>query len=259
MLTLCSPALFYSFSFCPNKRWSSFHPAGPEIVKYLNDVCSKFEITDKIQCNTSVQSCKWLPEESLWEVELAHMAPEAGDLSAKDRNVKIEKEGRQSVYLRTETVRAKVVVSAVGGLVEPRGWPDNIPGLDTFEGDIFHSARWRYDVDLKDKDVVVIGTGCSAAQFVPRLTKAPFHAKSVKQLMRSPPWVVPRVTPPFGNKKWEKYSPTVLSYIPGLAWLFRTLLFLGSEYDMRLFGASDYSANERSKVRSVFRRLSRVC
>lgn len=87
-----------------------------------------------------------------------------GDLSEYDRAEKIRENGRELVYVSEEKIRAKVVVSCVGGLVEPKVWPEKIPGKDKFQGEIFHSARWRYDVDMKDKDVVVVGTGCSAAR-----------------------------------------------------------------------------------------------
>ncbi|KAI9819853.1 MAG: hypothetical protein M1827_006422 [Pycnora praestabilis] len=242
------PAIFYSFSFSPNHKWTTFHPPGPEIVKYLQGVCEKYQITDKIQVNTDVSQARWLEDEELWEVTLTHMVPGAGDLSSADREQKIKEHGVASVHVKQEIVRAKILASAVGGLVEPRGWPENIPGRDTFEGDMFHSARWDYNVDLNGKDVVVVGTGCSAAQFVPKLTQKPFNAKSVTQLMRSPPWVVPRATPPFGKQKWEKYSPKVLSTVPGLASTLRALLFLGAEYDWRLFGGEEYHEKERKKL-----------
>jgi cation diffusion facilitator CzcD-associated flavoprotein CzcO len=92
------------------------------------------------------------------------------------------------------------MVSAVGGLVEPRAWPEDVPGKETFEGDIFQSARWNHNVELAGKDVIVIGTGCSTAQFVPLFTKALYRAKSVTQVMRSPPWVGKRPGPPGGGR-----------------------------------------------------------
>src|SRR5690349_22257702 len=57
------PAVFYSFSFAQNPDWSSFHPPGREIVKYYHEVCQKYRITDKIECNTDVEGCKWLEDE----------------------------------------------------------------------------------------------------------------------------------------------------------------------------------------------------
>lgn len=174
------PAVFYSFSFCQNRSWSSFFPSGAEIVRYLQEVCEKYEILDKIELNTDVAECRWLEDELLWQVTLKHMVAGAGDLSAKERLQKVQEHGEQSVYSFTEIVKAKVVASAVGGLVEPRGWPENIPGREDFTGNIFHSARWDYNVDFKDKDVIVVGTGCSAAQFVPKLTQESYGAKSVR-------------------------------------------------------------------------------
>ena len=242
------PAVFYSFSFSPNHSWTTFHPPGIEIVKYLEGVCAKYKVSDKIQLNTDVEECRWLEDEQLWQVKLRHLVPGAGDLSTKERTRRSEEEGELSVYSGTEYVKAKIIASAVGGLVEPRGWPQNIPGHKDFEGEIFHSARWNYDLSLKGKNVVVVGTGCSAAQFVPKLVKEPYGAKSVTQLMRSPPWVVPRIQPPGGEEGWSRWSPSILSTVPSLARLLRTAIFIISEYDFRLFGGGEYNDKERRKL-----------
>lgn len=138
------------------------YPSGPEIVQYLNYVCSKFQITDKIQCNTDIEGCKWLEDEQIWEVYLRHMVPGAGDLSVKDRSKKVEEQGTTSVYLKRETVRSKIVLSCVGGLVEPNAFPKT-PGVETFQGEIFHSARWKNDIDMNDKNVVVCSSVSSEA------------------------------------------------------------------------------------------------
>lgn len=105
-----------------------------------------------------------MESEQVWELTLEHLMTGVGDLSEYDRAAKIRENGRESVHVSEEKIRAKVVVSCVGGLVNPKEWPESIPGKDKFHGEIFHSARWRYDVDLKDKDVIVVGTGCSAAR-----------------------------------------------------------------------------------------------
>jgi cation diffusion facilitator CzcD-associated flavoprotein CzcO len=111
------PAIFYSFSFAMNPKWSTFHPSGPEIYAYMQDVCDRFGITEKIQLNTEVLGAKWLEEENVWEVQLRHLVRGTGDLSIKDRQNRIEEFGEYSVYSSTETVRCKVLISAVGGLV----------------------------------------------------------------------------------------------------------------------------------------------
>jgi 4-hydroxyacetophenone monooxygenase len=69
----------------------------------------------------------------------------------------------------TQEERFDVVVSATGQLNRP-SWPD-IPGRDTYEGETFHSARWRHDLDLTGKRVAIIGTGASAAQFIPAVAE----------------------------------------------------------------------------------------
>ncbi|KAF3043171.1 hypothetical protein E8E12_006865 [Didymella heteroderae] len=240
------PAVFYSFSFAQNPEWSSFHPPGREIVKYYHEVCQNYRITDKIECNTDVEGCKWLEDEQLWEVRIRRMTAGMGDLSSKDRAKVVEEKGEHAVYSETEIVKAKVVVSCVGGLVEPRGWPDEIPGLDKFKGKVFHSARWDETVDLQDKNVVVVGTGCSSAQIVPRLPNAPYNAKSVTQLMRSPPWVVPAVSTPGGDEWWEKNSPKIMKAVPGLKELLRFMIFLGAEGDfLKLFPNTPYAEKHR--------------
>ncbi|KAL5344337.1 hypothetical protein ACLOAV_010595 [Pseudogymnoascus australis] len=242
-------AAFYSFSFAPNHKWSSLYPPGSEIVKYLQEVCEKYEIVDKIQLNSEVTSCRWNEAEGVWELTIHELVKGVGDLSTYDRVTMISNQGENTVFVRSEKIRAKILISAVGGLVEPNRMPETIPGVEDFQGRIFHSARWRYDVDLKDKNILVVGTGCSAAQFVPELTKT-YGAKAVTQLMRSPPWVVPRQIPPFGfgEEKWEEWSPWLNTYIPGFAKLRRLYIATRAEYDWRLFGDSKYAENERAKV-----------
>lgn len=244
------PAVFYSFSFSPNHNWTAYHPPGPEIVRYLQDVCEKYRIVDKIQCNTDVSELRWLEDEEVWEAKLLHMVPGTGDLSTKEREKMMSEEGRESVYVKEEIVRAKIVCSAAGGLVEPNAFPDDIPGRDEFEGDIFHSARWKSDVDLRDKDVIVMGTGCSAAQFVPRLIKEPHNAKSVTQIMRSPPWVVPRPEPMLGfmdDEQWHKWTPRLFPW--GLGKVYRTLLAGLAEMEFYLiFTGRDSAAKFRKKL-----------
>src|SRR4029079_14659308 len=66
-----------------------------------------------------------------------------------------------TVRLDNGTVdECNVLISAVGFPNVPR-YPDG-PGLDTFEGPAFHTARWEHQHDLTDKVVAVVGTGSSA-------------------------------------------------------------------------------------------------
>lgn len=238
------PALLYSYSFAQSSAWTSVFPAGKEIVRYLADVCAKYEILDKIQLDTSVKSMRWLDREEEWEIVLEHLAPGVGDLATHQRVTLEQEKGKAATVLRTETIRAKVVASAVGGLVEPKR-PIDFPGIDTFEGDIVHTGRWNKDVDFRGKNVVVVGTGCSAAQVVPQLVKPEYGAKHVTQLMRSPPWVAPTV-PDEQVRFLSETVPKVARYIPGFQNALRKVLFSFIEAEfISLFSATETARKHR--------------
>jgi hypothetical protein len=120
------PAAFYSFSFSPNPKWAAFYPPGPEIYDYLQDVCDKYGLTDKIQLNTDVESCRWLADEEEWEITVQHLVPGTGDLSEKDRENRVHQHGEYSVYVAKEIVRCKVLVSGVGALVRLKSPPSSL-------------------------------------------------------------------------------------------------------------------------------------
>jgi cation diffusion facilitator CzcD-associated flavoprotein CzcO len=183
-------------------------------------------LASRIQLNTDVKEVRWVEADAQWEVTLQHLVPGTGDLSTRDREEKATNSGRGSVYLHEEVVCAKTVVSCVGILVEPNPWPSSIPGRDTFKGEVFHSARWREDIDLNGKDVVILGTGCSAAQIVPSLLKEPYKVKSLTQIGRSAPWMMPRLSEPFGEEVYARYAPTVYTWLPFLGYLNRVLIYL---------------------------------
>ncbi|EXJ86083.1 hypothetical protein A1O1_06452 [Capronia coronata CBS 617.96] len=240
------PAILYSYSFAQNPNWTTLFPSGKEIVQYLYDVCEKFEILDKIQYDTSVKSVRWLDDEEEWEVTLEHLAPGVGDLSTSERLARENEAGVESTVLRTETVRAKVVVSAVGGLVEPKP-PLQVPGIETFEGEIVHTARWKPVLDLHDKEVIVIGTGCSGGQVVPQLIKPEYGAKHVTQLMRSPPWAVEPL-PPSAREFHAKWIPWLCQRVPGFQNALRKFVFSMMELEyVSLFSPSEAARARRQK------------
>ncbi|KAJ6107968.1 hypothetical protein N7523_009291 [Penicillium sp. IBT 18751x] len=253
------PAIFYSFSFAPKKNWSTLHPSGPEIAQYLADVCEKYQIVDKIQFNTDVKQLRWVEEDEEWEVTLSHLVPGTGDLSSYDREQLAIQKGPHMVYTKVEIVRAKIVVSGVGGLVEPKTWPKDIPGIDDFQGEIMHTARWNNDIDLQDKDVIIVGSGCSAAQVVPELAKPEANVRSITQLMRTPPWVQPDLLPPHLLVLWEKWTPSLMTHIPGLARFLRNALFCMLEKNFfAMFTDGAYGRRQRPRLEKAFLEHMRV-
>lgn len=129
------PAAFYSLSFAPNPDFSKFFPKQAEILQYFNDVAQKFDVSRHIICNTEWQGAYWQDHSNTWMVKLRNLS--TGESFVQE---------------------CKILISAVGGLVNPN--PFHISGIDTFEGDIMHTARWKADTSLCQKNVVVIGNGC---------------------------------------------------------------------------------------------------
>jgi cation diffusion facilitator CzcD-associated flavoprotein CzcO len=76
---------------------------------------------------------------------------------------------------------ADLLIAGQGPLTEPALPP--LPGLDKFEGVLFHSAHWNHDCDLTGKRVAVIGTGASSIQFVPQIQP---QVEQLKLFQRTP-------------------------------------------------------------------------
>jgi cation diffusion facilitator CzcD-associated flavoprotein CzcO len=219
----------------------------------MADVCEKYQIVDKIQFNTDVQELRWIEDDEEWEVTLLHLVPGTGDLAQQERDRIATQEGQHAVYVKTEIVRAKVVVSGVGGLVEPKTVPEDIPGFEDFEGEIVHTARWNDQIDLRNKDVIMFGSGCSAAQVIPELVKPEANVGSITQIMRTPPWVQPDLIPHTFMATYEKWSPRLMTYVPGLSHVMRGALFLMLEKTFfDLFADSAWSRRTRPKMEKAF-------
>ena len=90
-----------------------------------------------------------------------------------------------------------MLVPGMGPLAEPR-IPD-IEGLEDFQGEVMHSARWDHSVDLKGKRVASIGTGASAIQYVPTIQP---DVEQLHVFQRTAPWIMPHTDRP--TKAWER-------------------------------------------------------
>jgi cation diffusion facilitator CzcD-associated flavoprotein CzcO len=149
----------YSFSFEPNPSWTRTFAVQREILDYLVHCADKYGLRPHIRFGTGVVRARFDEAEGLWAVETT----------------------------RGETVAGRVLVSGCGGLSRP-GKPD-VPGLASFSGPAFHSARWDATVPLDGRNVAIIGTGASAVQIVPEV--APRAAK-LYVFQRTPPWILPK-------------------------------------------------------------------
>ena len=163
------PSHLYSFSFAPNPDWSHSFSRQPEIRAYLDAVTDRYGMRPYIRFGTELAGARWDSGRARWQLRTSR-----GDMTAD-------------------------VVIAAAGLLSAPSLPD-IPGLDTFPGEVFHSARWDHRADLTGKRVAVIGTGASAIQIVPAIQP---EAGRLALFQRTPAWVMPRrdrrIT---GAEKW---------------------------------------------------------
>lgn len=182
----------YSFSFAPNPDWSRQFAPQEEIWSYLRDCVRRFDLRRHIALDQEVQSASW-----------------DGTLN------------RWIVATRSHRWQAEVLIAATGPLSEPI--EPQIPGLERFAGQRFHSARWDRRVDLANKRVAVIGTGASAAQFVPHVQR---HATQLDVYQRTPAWILPRMdreVPAWRRKLYRDIPETQRLVRAGLFWLHEAL------------------------------------
>jgi len=187
------PNHFYSYSFAQTGEWPGFFSTQEALLDYFRACADEFGIRPHIRFETEVVQATWDEDRQQW-----HLLTRRPDGT-------------------TAQEHADAVVSAVGQLNRP-SWPD-IPGRDTFEGESFHSAQWRHDLDLAGKRVAIIGTGASAAQFIPRVAE---QAAELEVFQRTPPWLIP--TPNYHDELPEGLR-WVLRHVPDYArwdrlWLF---------------------------------------
>lgn len=152
--------------------WSRSHARQPELQKYIQTVVDEQGIRAKVNLKTAVSSVVW-------------------DASRQ----------QQAVTLSTgEIVYADLVVSAIGQLNHPRypSWP----GLESFRGAKFHTARWDHGCDLVGRRVAIVGTGSTASQVVPSV--APM-ADRLFVFQREPGWVLPKGDVDFDETQRSAY------------------------------------------------------
>jgi cation diffusion facilitator CzcD-associated flavoprotein CzcO/pimeloyl-ACP methyl ester carboxylesterase len=181
----------YSFSFAPNPSWSRTFSPGGEIRRYLDDVADRFGLRPLIRFGTEVRRAAWEESRQHWSLDTSR--------------------GR---------LTADIVVAAAGPLSQP-STPD-LPGLEDFPGEVFHTAAWRHDVDLTGRRVAVIGTGASAIQVVPQLQPI---VDRLHLFQRSPAWVLPK-----GDRAISDLERAAYRRIPALQKLARAGIYVGREF-----------------------------
>lgn len=184
------PSRLYSYSFAHNAGWSSSFSPQPEILAYLRDCSERFGVRDQIRFGCCVTAATWDDNAARWRIETTQ-----GPLTAK------------------------VLVSAAGALSDPR-LPD-IPGVERFEGKVFHSAAWDHGHDVTGERVAVVGTGASAIQIVPEIQP---RVARLEVFQRTPAWIIPRT-----DRRFSRAERFLYKRVPGLQRLAREAIYWARE------------------------------
>jgi cation diffusion facilitator CzcD-associated flavoprotein CzcO len=159
----------YSFSeeLLEEWDWSEHFAAQPETLRYLNHVADKFDLRRDIRFSSRVAAAHWQEGTRSWQVAL--------------------EDGSRHT--------ARFLITAIGPLSAPT--MPRIPGVDSFAGQSFHTARWPHEpVDFAGKRVAVIGTGATGVQTIQTIAAS---VGSLTVFQRTPNWCAPlhnsKITP----------------------------------------------------------------
>ena len=186
------PSTTYSYWFEPNPNWSRLFAPGQELKNYADHVADKYDVRRHMRFNTTVEGARWDEDAQVWKVALAD----------------------------GETLTGRFLITATGFLSQPHT-PD-IPGITGFKGRIIHTTAWDDGYDFDGHRVAVIGTGATAVQLIPELSK---KAADLTVYQRTAIHVVPKFDfpiPPFLRRLFARV-PLVQR---GFRWVTDTILEL---------------------------------
>jgi cation diffusion facilitator CzcD-associated flavoprotein CzcO len=158
-----SESYSYAYSFSPDLldewNWSEHFSGQPETERYINHVADKFDLRRDIRFRSRVLAAHWQQAERQWDVTL-------------------EDGSRHTT---------RYLITAIGPLSAPT--MPSIPGVETFQGQSCHTARWpKEPVRFAGKRVAVIGTGATGVQTIQEVAKT---AGLLTVFQRTPNWCAP--------------------------------------------------------------------
>ena len=158
---------------------------GPAILEYLNRIVDERHIRERIRFNRKVVGADWNSAEARWTVT---MEDEAGGRS---------------------TTTARWLYLGAGYYDYDTPYEANFIGREDFQGQIVHPQFWPENFDYKDKKIVVIGSGATAATIVPAMAEQAAH---VTMLQRTPTWFAIRPRKDAIANFLRKILPEELAY-----------------------------------------------
>lgn len=172
------PSHFYSYSFAPNPDWSRQYSPGAEILAYVERVAEAYDVGRCIRFSEEVTRCRFY--EGRWQITTSRERSDVAD-----------------------------VLIVATGVTHHLNLPE-LPGLSSFAGASFHSARWNHDVRIDGRRVGVVGTGSSAVQIVSALAS---RVAKLALFQRTPQWIMPQDNAVFSaeDKQTFRRDPAVMA------------------------------------------------
>ncbi|KAI0065159.1 FAD/NAD-P-binding domain-containing protein, partial [Artomyces pyxidatus] len=198
------PMHWYSYTDELRPNWKKSHGLQPVILDYIHDITEKYALRPHCRFETAVTSAEWDVAASVWRV------------TTQDINTGATRE-----------TTAKILISAIGPLCEPN--ISIIKGAEDYKGTVFHSARWRHDVELHGKRVGVIGNGCSAVQFVPIISGD--LTTHVVEFCRTPMWFTH--VPISSTMQW------IFAHVPFVMRTYRNIIMAMADIQFIMFRGTD--------------------
>ncbi len=180
----------YSFSFAPNPDWSRAFSPQAEIHAYLQRCAQSLGLMPHVRLNHEVRQAAWDDTSGTWLIQTS-----AGP------------------------IRAQHLVGGFGSLSDPM--IPKLRGVESFKGEVFHSAHWPREFNPRGKRIAVVGTGASALQFIPAIQP---EVAQLHVFQRTPPWVLPRHDGPI-----SRTARTLYRTLPWLQKLARAKVYLHRE------------------------------
>ncbi|KAJ3462289.1 hypothetical protein MRS44_007075 [Fusarium solani] len=161
------PSPAYQYPFAPKSSWSRYYSPAAEIQSYYEEFATKNGYVDKyIKLSHRVDKAAWDETTGQWVLTISHTNESNEESTFEDR---------------VDFLIANV------GVLNTWKWPD-IPNREAYQGKMTHSANYDTSLDLKDKTVIVIGSGASAIQIVPAIRPT---VKKLISFYRTPQWIGP--------------------------------------------------------------------
>lgn len=136
-----------------------------KILAYMNEVIDENDLDRNIRYGHLIESASWSSEDNIWTIDA------------------IQRASGQKVQFT-----ANFLWMCQGYYRHSKGHTPDWPGVDDYSGEIIHPQTWPDDADMTGKNVIVIGSGATAATLVPAIAEDVEH---VTILQRSPTYFFP--------------------------------------------------------------------